>query len=106
MAQFDVHRNPGRHTASTPFIVIVQSSQFDGFRRRVAVPLVHATGLGKAPFPSFNPTFHIEGIKLMLNPLEIVSVPADSLGPVVESLADQGQAIVAALDELFSRAWK
>ncbi len=106
MAQFDVHRNPGRHTESTPFLVIVQSSQFDGFRRRVAVPLVHATGLGKVPFPSFNPTFHIEGIKLMLNPLEIVSVPADSLGPVVESLADQGQAIVAALDELFSRAWK
>jgi toxin CcdB len=106
MAQFDVHRNPGRHAASTPFLVVVQSSQFDDFRRRVAVPLVHAGGMGKVPFSSFNPTFHVEGIKLMMNPLEIVSVPVDSLGPVVESLADQGQAIVTALDELFSRAWK
>jgi toxin CcdB len=104
MAQFDVHRNPGRHTESTPFVVVVQSSQFDGFRRRVVVPLALAAEVGKAPFPSFNPSFRIEGIKVMLNPLEIVSVPLDRLGPVVESLADRGQTIVSALDELLSRA--
>jgi toxin CcdB len=106
MAQFDVHRNSGRHAQSTPFVVVVQSSQFDGFQRRVVVPLVHAGGVGKVPFPSFNPIFRVEGIKVMLNPLEIVSVPVAALGPVVDSLADQGQAIISALDELFSRAWK
>jgi toxin CcdB len=36
----------------------------------------------------------------------MVSVPLDQLGPAVGSLADHGQAIVAALDELFTRAWK
>jgi toxin CcdB len=39
MAQFDVHRNIGRHEDAIPFVV-VQSSQFDGYRRRVVVPLV------------------------------------------------------------------
>jgi hypothetical protein len=36
----------------------------------------------------------------------MVSVPVDQLGDVVGSLRDESQLIVAALDELFSRAWK
>jgi hypothetical protein len=36
----------------------------------------------------------------------MVSISVDQLGMPVGSLADEGQAIVAALDELFSRAWK
>jgi hypothetical protein len=39
MAQFDVHRNPGRHRDRIPFVVVVQSSLYDGYRRRVVVPL-------------------------------------------------------------------
>jgi hypothetical protein len=42
MAQFDVHRNTGKHRDSIPFVVVVQSAQFDGYRRRVVVPLVRA----------------------------------------------------------------
>ena len=37
MAQFDVHRNPGRHSDSIPFVVIVQSTLYDDYRRRVGV---------------------------------------------------------------------
>jgi len=40
MAQFDVHRNPGRTRTGTPYFVIVQSRRFDGYPRRVVVPLV------------------------------------------------------------------
>jgi len=46
MAQFDVHRNPGRHRDSIPFVVIVQSSIYDDYRRRVVVPLVNKSSLG------------------------------------------------------------
>lgn len=106
MAQFDVHRNPGRHAETIPYVVVVQSGQFAGYRRRVVVPLVRAGSLGPPPFPAFNPSFRIGGTKVVLHPLEMVSVPADQLGSPVGSLAGEGQAIIGALEELFSRAWK
>lgn len=106
MAQFDVHRNSGKHKDTIPFVVVVQSSQFDEYRRRVVVPLVRATALGKVNYAAFNPTFKIRGTAVVLHPLEIVSIPVDQLGQVVGSLSDDSQLIVAALDELLTRAWK
>jgi toxin CcdB len=108
MSQFDVHRNAGRHAALIPFVVVVQSAVFDERRRRVVVPLV-ASDLAQQqvslPASRVTPEFFVEGRKVILNPLEIVSVPLDALGPCVASLANEGEAIVAALDEVFSRAW-
>jgi toxin CcdB len=106
MAQFDVHRNPGRHADTIPFVVVVQSAQFDDYRRRVVVPLVRTGKLGAPPFAAFNPVFRVGGMKVALHPLDMVSIPVDQLGPSVGSLANEGQAIVGALDELFSRAWR
>jgi toxin CcdB len=106
MAQFDVHRNTGIHKESIPFVVIVQSSQFDDYRRRVVVPLVRSSALGKISHGILNPIFKIRGTSVVLHPLEIVSIPVDKLGALVGSLSEQGQHIVAALDELFTRAWK
>jgi toxin CcdB len=106
MAQFDVHRNVGKHKDAIPFVVVVQSSQFDGYRRRVVVPLVRKSSVGKLSHASFNPTFKIRGTPVVLHPLEIVSVPLEQLGDVVESLSEEAQKIVAALDELLSRALK
>jgi toxin CcdB len=106
MPQFDVHRNSGKHKDAIPFVVVVQSAQFDTYRRRVVVPLVRASAIGKVSFAGFNPTFRIRGVTVVLHPLDIVSVPVDQLGEVVGSLGKEGQAIVAALDELLTRAWK
>jgi len=106
MAQFDVHRNTGNHKDSVPFVVIVQSAQFDNYRRRVVVPLVRASALGKITHGGFNPTFKIRGTAVVLHPLEMVSIPVDRLGTLVGSLSEESQLIVAALDELFTRAWK
>jgi toxin CcdB len=100
MAQFDVHRNSGKHKDTIPFVVVVQSTQFDSYRRRVVVPLVRASAIGKISFAGFNPTFKIRSISVVLHPLEMVSVPVDQLGDVVGSLRDESQLIVAALDEL------
>jgi toxin CcdB len=47
----------------------------------------------------------VEGAQVVLNPLEIVSVPTEALGDRVASLAEESDLIIAALDELFSRAW-
>jgi toxin CcdB len=106
MAQFDVHRNTGIHKDSIPFVVIVQSAQFDNYRRRVVVPLVRATALGKISHGTFNPTFKIRGTSVVLHPLEIVSIPVDKLGALVGSLRAESQAVIAALDELLTQAWK
>jgi toxin CcdB len=106
MAQFDVHRNTGNHKENIPFVVVVQSSQFKDYYRRVVVPLVRASTIGAVQFQSFNPTFVIKGTKVVLHPLEIVSIRYEQLGPMVGSLAEESQQIINALDELLSRAWE
>jgi toxin CcdB len=104
MAQFDVHRNSGRHADEIPYVVVVQSALFDEYARRVVVPLVKAAAVGATPSPRFNPTFKIGRTSVVLHPLEIVSVAADKLGAPVASLASEGNRILGALDELLSRA--
>jgi toxin CcdB len=106
MAQFDVHRNSGKHKDTIPFVVVVQSAQFDKYRRRVVVPLVRTAAIGKVNYAAFNPTFKVRGSSVVLHPLEIVSIPVDQLGEMVGSLSGDSQSIVSALDELLTRAWK
>ena len=105
MAQFDVHRNTGRHREDIPYVVLVQSSLYDSYRRRVVVPLVRKSALGRISNPRFNPPFKIENVHVVLHPLEIVSVPNEQLGEFVESLIPEGNRIMDALDELLTRAW-
>ena len=103
MAQFDVHRNPGRHRESIPFVVVVQSSLYNDYRRRVVVPLVDKASIGKVTNPRLNPTFRIKGQSVVLHPLEIVSVANENLGEFVQSLEEEGDAIIAALDEMLTQ---
>ncbi len=108
MAQFDVHLNPGPMRATVPMVVLVQSSLFDGYRRRVVVPLVLRSVLpagAKVVGTRMNPVFKIKGQTLVLHPLDMVSVANDQLGACVGSLSDQGQVIADALDELLTRSW-
>lgn len=108
MAQFDVHRNKGALREAIPFVVLVQSAQFDGYRRRVVVPLVrrsmlpsHTPTVGRR----MNPEFHVDGIDVVLHPLDMVSVSLDQLGAHMGSLAAHGQSIADALDELLTLSW-
>lgn len=105
MAQFDVHRNKGKSRDAIPFVVVVQSSVFDDYRRRVVVPLVLKTALGRISHTSFNPTFQVGRISVVLHPLEIVSVAVASLGVLVGSLASEADRITNALDQLLGTAW-
>jgi toxin CcdB len=61
-------------------VVVVQSAIFDGYRRRVVVPLVKKSYLDKVTLPRFNPTFTIEDTAVVLHPLELVSIATDKLG--------------------------
>lgn len=105
MAQFDVHRNGGKQKDTIPFVVVVQSGLFDGYRRRVVIPLVKKTEINQIPNPRLNPTFKVKNVAVVLHPLEVVSVANDHLGERIGSLAAEGDAIIAALDELITRAF-
>ena len=108
MAQFDVHHNKGALKETIPFVVVVQSSQFDRYRRRVVVPLVRRSAL-PSDTPTvgsrMNPVLKVGGVQVVLHPLDMVSVAMDQLGKRVGSLADHGQTITDALDELLTRSW-
>ena len=105
MAQFDVHRNTGKQRDGIPYVVVVQSAIFDGYNRRVVVPLVRESELGAVAHPRLNPRFNIQGETVALHPLQVVSVSKQALGAPVESLAAHSGRIIAALDEVLSRAW-
>ena len=108
MAQFDIHRNKGAQRDTIPFVVVVQSSQFDNYRRRVVVPLVKRSALqmnASVLASRLNPTFEVEGEQVVLHTLDMVSVAMDQLGPHVGTLAEQGQCITDAIDELLTRSW-
>jgi toxin CcdB len=108
MAQFDVHRNRGALRDSIPFVVLVQSAQFDSYRRRVVVPLVRRTVLPVGMTTAgtrMNPVFTVDGVEVVLHTLDMVSVASDQLGDYVGSLAEHGQRIADAIDELLTRSW-
>jgi hypothetical protein len=58
-----------------------------------------------ALYSVLNPEFVIDGLRWVLNPLEIVSVPVVALGEKVGSLGGESDSILMSLDEWFSRAW-
>jgi toxin CcdB len=108
MAQLDVHRNKGALRESIAFVVLVQSAQFDRYRRRVVVPLVLQTLLPRdtpTAGARMNPVFVVDGIRVVLHPLDMVSVALNQLGEMVGSLAQEGHIIADALDELLTRSW-
>lgn len=108
MPQYDVHLNPGYMRDTVPMVVVVQSTLYEGYRRRVVVPLVLQSALptgAKMAGTRLNPVFEIDGQTLVLHPLDMVSVALNQLGPIVGSLEEHGQSISDALDELLTRSW-
>jgi len=106
MAQFDLHRNKGPRKDTIPYVVVVQSSLFDGYRRRVVAPLVRKSAIDPGMAGTrMNPSFNVRGSTVVLHPLDMVSVALEQLGEKAGSLAEHGQAIADALDEVFTRSW-
>ncbi len=76
--------------------------------KRVVVTLVLQTLLPRST-PTvggrMNPTFVIDGVRCVLHPLDEVSVAVDQLREVVGSLAQEGQIMADARDELLTKSW-
>lgn len=105
MAQFDVCRNPGQSRAAISLVVMVQSSVHDAHGRCVVVPLLRQSKEVSVCARRMNPGFIIDGIPVVLHPLDIATLPMEKLGLPVTSLAARGDDIIAALDEVVTRAY-
>jgi len=84
----------------------VQPSRYHHRPRRVVVPLVlldQAQDLSSG----LTPKFRIEGKDVWLNPPGVVTVPRNTLGRCVASLADDisSSAIINAIDAMITRAY-
>ena len=101
MARFDLYANPGNSKANTPYLLDVQSDFLDGLTTRVVVPLIRADSFppGKLPV-DLTPSFHVGGVKFLMHPAFIASIPLKELGPTVGSLREHRDKITAALDRL------
>ncbi|HHZ22443.1 TPA: plasmid maintenance protein CcdB [Xanthomonas vasicola pv. zeae] len=101
--QFDVYANVGQNK-NIPYVVVVQSKIFDASPRRFVIPLVRKSK--HSPTPSrFTPELTVAGHSVILQPLEMTSVPLAVLNKPAGTLKDQGQIIIDALDELFTRSF-
>lgn len=100
--QFAVHRSPSR-SAAKPFVVVVQSDDFQRMPTRVVAPLVPAETLPGIDntHPRVAPLFLIQGRPYRLNPLDLATLGVHRLGEPVASFArdeDAKRRIQDALD--------
>jgi|OM-RGC.v1.030236535 CcdB protein. len=102
MAQFDVFRNPNPGTrASYPYLLDVQSLLFRDLSTRVVIPLAIASTEREA-MQRLTPMLEVRGERLLLMTPQLAGVTLDALGEFVESVADQRDLIVNALDFLLT----
>jgi toxin CcdB len=99
--QFDVVANPDTTDAAyRPYLVILQSDLVSGLRSTVVAPLI-----GREQFAGaerMNPIFTINGKDYWLATHELFAVEQRMLKQAVASLADRRDAIMAALDFVFT----
>lgn len=105
MAQFDVHRTSSRQL-SYPYVIVLQSRWFESASTRLVAALVEPRALQGWHDQRFAPRFAVEGLEVMLDLLNMASIPVSRLGtPVTRLDDDQSRAkIQRALDELLSQA--
>lgn len=102
MARFDVYANLGSRAATTPYLVDVQSTLFDGLESRVVVPLRRIGDFPEVKLPErLTPILHVLGTQLLLQTPQLGAVPLRVLKAPVASLADRQAEITAAMDFLF-----
>jgi toxin CcdB len=102
MGQFDVHLNQGRTRASVPFVLVIQSDRLEATTHRVLVPLVLRSEL-RTPDCDLNPSFTIDGQVVVMDTLQLATLPAKALGPKVGSLDQDHLTIIRAMDALITQ---
>lgn len=102
MARFDVYRNHGRHQASVPYLLDVQSNHLGALATRVVIPLRQLDRFPNVAMPAdITPDLVIEGVACFLDTPQLAAIPAVELKHCVMSVVTHQTKICAALDRLF-----
>lgn len=104
MPQFAVHRNRNAATkVRFPLLLDVQSDLLGALGTRVVVPLAPASiATNRSAMQTLNPVCNVEGRPYVLITPQLAGISAKELGPAIADLSDDRQAIIAALDLLFT----
>jgi toxin CcdB len=101
MKQFDIVANPfPRSRERQPFLVALQSDLVRSLDTVVVAPLEPAASGTFAD--RLNPRVEIDGVPFVLLAQELVTVRKSVLGPPHASIAGAREAVIAALDLLFT----
>lgn len=103
MAQFDVFANTGRQRHPVPYFVALQNARYDGFTSRFVAPPVLRSAI-RVEMYEIAPWFTVAGHEVVLDVLNLATIPTDRLGRAVASLADEDSRakLVRAMDEFLS----
>ncbi len=97
MAQFDVHKLPGKGG----LVVNCQSDLLSDYETRFVIPLI-AVETGAIPASRLNPRLTVKGRAMLLYTQYAAAVKRTALGPTIASLDADHLEIKAALDMLIS----
>src|ERR1044072_9470549 len=105
MAQFTVYKNKNpRSKATYPLLVDVQADLLDDLQTRIVIPLTKVPTLTKKPIARLMPSIAVGGEQYLLMTPQLAGIARSELGSAVGNIADQRNAIVAALDLLITGA--
>jgi toxin CcdB len=101
MAQFDVVANPDADESTyRPYLVVLQSDLVSGLASTVVAPLVPRDQMKGAS--RMNPIVNVDGQEFWLATHELFAVDRRMLRKAVASLAQERDAIITALDFVFT----
>ena len=98
--QFDVHRNVGRGASHAPFLMDIQHDAVSQLRVRIVVPLLKAGTVER--LETLMPEVSVGGATFVVSMPELFAIDQHRLGQVETNLAHHRDAIVRALDLLFT----
>lgn len=102
MGQFSVHRNPAPEDGEpAPYLLVVQHDLLADLATVVVAPLIDDRVFG-TPARILNPVFVVEDRRVVLSIAELAGVSRNTLGEKVTTLEPEREAILSALDLLFT----
>jgi toxin CcdB len=103
MAQFDVYANPNPDSASIyPYFLDIQSTLLTELPTTVVIPLAVPEMVERLPILRLNPKVKVAGESLFVMTQELASINRRPLKNAVANLASERDALLAALDLLFT----
>lgn len=98
--QFNVHRNVGRGAAVAPFLIDLQHDAVSRLRLRIVAPLLRAGTVDRIQVVM--PEVTVGEADYVISIPELFAIEQRRLGPVEANLAARRDAVVRALDLVFT----